>query len=376
MATRVRAMPRRRAAAMPQARRLDPFSPRASGVWATSWSAIRASSSPQRPILPWMSLSPDRRRAGVRPGSGPTARDVAKRLGSSTVARKAAAVVGRGRARPSAGGMSRPPGRDRRDPARQAASCARILHSTARGDATTVVTAASSPAGAEPAPRTAPGRAAELQAGLARNALGPRSRRSASRRAGSAARPAASAAGGPGATPGAPPEPARRHDPRQRAQASFPSLLFGGVRPAAFAVRVTMQTADHSASRNPSCSHAAGGPASGPTLSGGMASASSASANASRSPGARNSFRSDRVSRSRPVGGGRCGVGSAHSAAATPLSQGRRAARRVVGVHVAAPGRLRQPTGLRRRPTAQPVSRPLRGSIRRRAARGDAGADG
>src|SRR3954452_10984826 len=45
-ATRARAMPRALATFMPQARRLDHLRLRTSSVWAASWRAVRASSSP------------------------------------------------------------------------------------------------------------------------------------------------------------------------------------------------------------------------------------------------------------------------------------------------------------------------------------------
>lgn len=58
-ATRARAMPRAFATFMPQARRPDHFRERTSSVWAASYRAVRASSSPHRLILPWISVSPD-----------------------------------------------------------------------------------------------------------------------------------------------------------------------------------------------------------------------------------------------------------------------------------------------------------------------------
>ena len=53
------AMPRRLATASPQTRRADHLLPRARSVCAASTSPVRASSSPQRLILPTISVSPD-----------------------------------------------------------------------------------------------------------------------------------------------------------------------------------------------------------------------------------------------------------------------------------------------------------------------------
>src|SRR4029079_4119273 len=58
-AMRARAMPRRLATCMPQARKVDHFRLRISSEWAASCKAVRASSSPQRLIPPCTSVSPD-----------------------------------------------------------------------------------------------------------------------------------------------------------------------------------------------------------------------------------------------------------------------------------------------------------------------------
>src|SRR3954452_2387780 len=58
-ATRARAMPRRLATCMPQARRADHFRLRTSSEWAASYKAVLASSSPHRLMPPCTSVSPD-----------------------------------------------------------------------------------------------------------------------------------------------------------------------------------------------------------------------------------------------------------------------------------------------------------------------------
>src|SRR4051794_37267198 len=58
-ATRARAMPRRLATCMPQARKVDHFRLRTSREWAASYKAVLASSSPHRLIPPCTSVSPD-----------------------------------------------------------------------------------------------------------------------------------------------------------------------------------------------------------------------------------------------------------------------------------------------------------------------------
>ena len=79
---------------MPQALSHDHLMVRVSMDWAASKSIVRIMASPHFEMAPIRSTSPDWCLRGVRPKTAPTALELVKRAGTSTVARKVIATTG------------------------------------------------------------------------------------------------------------------------------------------------------------------------------------------------------------------------------------------------------------------------------------------